>query len=99
MEDLRTLIELCAGAVATVGAFWVGRKKTNAEATQTAFEAYNVALNSLRKEIEENGKRWDEIRKSLEDKIEIQGKEIDGLKKENQELRAKVQELTKQKSV
>lgn len=40
MEDIRTLIEICAGAVATVGAFFVGRKKTNAEATQTAFEAY-----------------------------------------------------------
>lgn len=97
MEDLRTFIEILAGAAVSVGGFFVGRKKTNAEATQTAFEAYNVALNSLRKEIEENGKRWDEIRKSLEDKIEIQGKEIDALKKENQELRETIQELTRAK--
>lgn len=95
MEDIRTFIEILAGAAVSAGGFFVGRKKTNAEANRTAYEAFNVAFASLRDEIKNNAERFNEVRKALEEKIEEQGKRIAELEKENQELREAIKRMTK----
>lgn len=76
MEDYRIIIEAIGGALISVGSFFVGKKKSDAEATRTAFEAFNVALESLRNEIKSNADRFNEVRQALEKKIDGQAKQI-----------------------
>ena len=65
---------LIAVFTAIIG-FFTGKKKRDNEATHTAFEAYNFALQSLRKE--------------FESRIELLQKENEELRNEIKALRAK----------
>lgn len=91
--DFTIIITTAISAFTAVAGFFVGKRKSDAEATQTAFESYNVALKSLRGEIEANGQRWNEIRKSLESKIESQEKRILELEKENLYLKDQISKI------
>ena len=91
--DWSIIITTAISAFTAVAGFFVGKRKSDAEATQTAFESYNVALKSLRGEIEANGQRWNEIRKALESKIESQEKRILELEKENLYLREQISKI------
>lgn len=100
MDDIRIFIEIIVGAVVSCGGFFVGRKKSNAEANRTAYEAFNFALESLRDEMKSNAERFNEVRKALEAKIdeqamkiESQGKRISELEEENRSLKAKISEF------
>ena len=54
METLTTaLISAAVAIVTAVLGYKQGQKKSDAEATRTAFENYNYALDSLRKEFEQ----------------------------------------------
>jgi hypothetical protein len=54
METLTTaLISAAVAIVTAVLGYKQGQKKSDAEATRTAFENYNYALESLRKEFEQ----------------------------------------------
>lgn len=65
---------LIAVFTAIIG-FFTGKKKRDNEATQTAFEAYNFALQSLRKE--------------FESRIELLQKENEELRRQIKELQQK----------
>lgn len=93
----RTIIEAVAGALLSVGGFIAGKKKTDAEATKTAYDAFNVALSSLRDEIKANAERFNEVRKALEAKIDEQAeriteqaKRITELEEENRSLKIQI---------
>lgn len=94
MEELRIIIEAVAGLALSIGGFFVGKKKSDAEATGTAFSAYNVALEALRNEITKNNERWQEIRNELEQKIQEQGKRITELERENKSLKIQIEKLS-----
>lgn len=93
MEEYRIIIELIAGALVSIGGFFVGKKKSDAEATRTAYEAYNVALASLRDEIKSNAERFNEVRKALESKIDEQGRRITELERENRSLKIQIEQF------
>lgn len=94
MEELRIIIEALAGVALSIGGFFVGKRKSDAEATETAFSAYNVALEALRNEITKNNERWQEIRNELEQKIQEQGKRITELERENKSLKIQIEKLS-----
>ena len=93
MDNWNIIIDRCLAVFAGVGGFVVGKKKSDADATRTAFEAYNVALESLRNEIKKTTERWNEIRGELERKIDEQGKRISELEKENASLKIQIEKL------
>ena len=65
METLTTaLISAAVAIVTAVLGYKQGQKKSDAEATRTAFESYNYALESLRKEFEQ---RIEALRKENEE--------------------------------
>ena len=94
--DYTIIITTAVSAFTAIAGFFAGKRRSDAEATQTAFNAYNVALESLRAEMEANGKRWNEIRKAMESKIESQGKRIDELEKEREENKKRILDLEKE---
>ena len=59
-----TLIGAAVSIVTAVLGYKQGQKKSDAEATRTAFESYNYALESLRKEFEQ---RIEELQKENEE--------------------------------
>lgn len=93
MDNWNVIIDSCLAVFAGVGGFVAGKKKSDADATRTAFEAYNVALESLRNEIKKTTERWNEIRGELERKIDEQGKRISELEKENASLKIQIEKL------
>lgn len=93
MDNWNIIIDTCLAVFAGVGGFVAGKKKSDADATRTAFEAYNVALESLRNEIKKATERWNEIRGELERKIDEQGKRISELEKENASLKIQIEKL------
>lgn len=93
MDNWNIIIDTCLAVFAGVGGFVAGKKKSDADATRTAFEAYNVALESLRNEIKKTTERWNEIRGELERKIDEQGKRISELEKENASLKIQIKKL------
>lgn len=93
MDNWNIIIDTCLAVFAGVGGFFAGKKKSDADATRTAFEAYNVALESLRNEIKKTTERWNEIRGELERKIDEQGKRISELEKENASLKIQIEKL------
>ena len=93
MDNWNIIIDTCLAVFAGVGGFFAGKKKSDADATRTAFEAYNVALESLRNEIKKTTERWNEIRGELERKINEQGKRISELEKENASLKIQIEKL------
>lgn len=93
MDNWTIIIDTCLAVFAGVGGFVAGKKKSDADATRTAFEAYNVALESLRNEIKKTTERWNEIRGELERKIDEQGKRISELEKENASLKIQIEKL------
>ncbi len=93
MDNWNIIIDTCLAVFAGVGGFVAGKKKSDADATRTAFEAYNVALESLRNEIKKTTERWNEIRGELERKIDEQGKRISELEKENASLKIQIEKL------
>lgn len=93
MDNWNIIIDSCLAVFAGVGGFFAGKKKSDADATRTAFEAYNVALESLRNEIKKTSERWNEIRGELERKIDEQGKRISELEKENASLKIQIEKL------
>ncbi len=93
MDNWNIIIDTCLAVFAGVGGFVAGKKKSDADATRTAFEAYNVALESLRNEIKKTTERWNEIRSELERKIDEQGKRISELEKENASLKIQIEKL------
>lgn len=52
LDDYQNILTIIVSAVTGVGGYLTGRRKQIAEADRTAFEAYNYALESLRKEFE-----------------------------------------------
>lgn len=76
MDNWNIIIDTCLAVFAGVGGFFAGKKKSDADATRTAFEAYNVALESLRNDINANAERFNEVRQALEKKIDGQAKQI-----------------------
>ena len=93
MDNWNIIIDTCLAVFAGVGGFVAGKKKSDADATRTAFEAYNVALESLRNEIKKTTELWNEIRGELERKIDEQGKRISELEKENASLKIQIEKL------
>ena len=93
MDNWNIIIDTCLAVFAGVGGFVAGKKKSDADATRTAFEAYNVALESLRNEIKKTTELWNEIRGELERKIDEQGKRISELEKENASLKMQIEKL------
>lgn len=95
MDNWNIIIDTCLAVFAGVGGFVAGKKKSDADATRTAFEAYNVALESLRNEIKKTTERWNEIRGELERKIDEQGERISELEMEKENASLKINEQGK----
>lgn len=72
METTTTALISAAVAILTaILSYKQGQKKAVADATQTAFEAYNFALESLRKEFEIRIDRLHQENNELRNKIEV----------------------------
>lgn len=72
METTTTALISAAVAIMTaILSYKQGQKKAVADATQTAFEAYNFALESLRKEFEIRIDRLHQENNELRNKIEV----------------------------
>lgn len=72
METTTTALISAAVAILTaILSYKQGQKKAVADATQTAFEAYNFALESLRKEYEIRIDRLHQENNELRNKIEV----------------------------
>ncbi len=87
IDNFNLVIEAVLAVFAGVSGFFVGKRKSDAEATQTAFEAYNVALNALKQELADNKSRWEQLEADLTEKIRRQDERIKQLENENRELR------------
>lgn len=74
------------GCITTCASYLVGKRKRETEADKSAYEAYNYALESLRKEFEARVDRMQNDYAELKDKY-------NSLQEENEELKRKIQKL------
>lgn len=92
IESIEWLVGVVSGAVSGLFAYFIGRRKTNAEATNTELEAVQKAVGI-----------WRETAEALQEDVNILRGEIDSLRSEiatlkglNDRLQRQVVELTHQ---
>lgn len=62
--NLEYIVTAAVSFITAVGGYLTGKRKQIAEADKSAYEAYNFALNSLRKEFET---RIDDLQKQIQE--------------------------------
>lgn len=86
MQLSTEIIIALIGFLSTCGSYIVGKRKREKEADKSAYEAYNYALESLRKEFEDRVGRMQNDYNELKEKYKT-------LQNENEELKRKIQKL------
>lgn len=78
-EIILSILSVCGATISGAIGFFTGKKKRDNEANKAAFEAYNYAIESLRKE--------------FETRITYLQKENDQLRESNKELKTELKNI------
>lgn len=97
-EIMLSVIALVPSIVTGLIGYANGKRKRENEADKSAYEAYNFALESLRKEFEARIERMQNDYNHIQANYERMRRDCETLQKENRELREKVARLEGGKS-
>lgn len=97
-EIILSVIALVPSIVTGLIGYVSGKRKRENEADKSAYEAYNFALESLRKEFEARIERMQNDYNHIQANYERMRRDCETLQKENRELREKVVRLEGGKS-